>query len=106
MPCEIGAGYIEAFANSNLKDPYSWDDFESVEHSNPEVKLALYLCWWACNRHVARHDNEYMAPSGAAVFLKIASLLRSGELKEFINLTKDDVLTGKMPTSLLVRLEG
>lgn len=48
MPAEIAAGYIEAFVNETLRDPYAWDDFESCEYSNPEVNLALHLFRVGC----------------------------------------------------------
>ena len=105
MPVEIAAGYIEAFVNGTLRDPYSWDDFESCEHSSPEVKLALYLCGWAAKQCPPRNDREYMAPTGTPYFLRIAALLRTGGLSPFVNLEIDAILAGDMPRELSELLE-
>jgi hypothetical protein len=104
MPREIAAGYIEAFVHGTLRDPYSWDDFETIPHENPEVDLALNLCWWAAKNNPARHDKEYMAPSGAPYFLKIAALLRTGALEPFVNHKRDEILKGNIPKELLTLL--
>ena len=105
MPREIAAGYIEAFANGTLRDPYSWDDFETVPHDNSEVDLALQLCWWAAKQNPARHDKEYMAPGGKPVFTKIAALLRAGELSPFANSNRKEILAGTLPVQLRTLLE-
>lgn len=105
MPSEIAAGYIEAFANGSLHDPYSWDDFELMDHANPEVALALKLCGHAASLHPPRNDREYMAPSGVPHFKHIAALLRSGALKAFVSLGGDAGLPEDLPVELKRLLE-
>jgi hypothetical protein len=105
MPSEIAAGYIEAFVNGTLRDPYSWDDFELSEHSNPEINTALFLCGWAVKHHPPRNDHEYMAPTAAPYFLRIAKLLRNGELKPFVSVDQQAILAGNIPTELRDLLE-
>jgi hypothetical protein len=99
-PNEIAAGYIEAFVNGTLRDPYSWDDFETIPDENPEVDLALHLCWMIARQHQPRHDKEYMAPTGKPGFLVVAGLLRSGKLQPFISLDRKEVLEGNIPKPL------
>lgn len=100
MPREIAAGFIEAFVNGTLRDPYSWDDFETVPHDNPEADLALHLCWWVAKKHPAKHDKEYMAPEAKPEFLKIAELLRTGKLMPFVSEDRKEILAGALPISL------
>ncbi|WP_372845269.1 hypothetical protein [Pontiella sp.] len=83
---EVAAGYIEAFANDNLKDPYAWDDFELAPEANPEVNLAIRLCWFIAGTFPARTNSEYMNPDGKVYFKRIAQLLRDGVLTEYKNL--------------------
>ena len=103
-PNEVAAGYIEAFANDTLNDPYSWDDFESGPEQNPEVELAIRLCWCIANRFPQRHHREYMNPDGKPYFKKIAQLLRGGELSDYKNLDLEKVQRGDLPERLLSAL--
>ncbi len=99
-PSEIAAGYIEAFANDNLQDPYAWDDFELAPEGNAEVILAIRLCWYVAGEFPARHDREYMAPEGKPYFRKIAKLLRKGKLAEYSSLNLEKVKQGGFPEKL------
>jgi len=99
-PSEIAAGYIEAFANDNLQDPYAWDDFELAPEANHEVILAIRLCWLVAGKFPARHDREYMHPDGKPYFRRIAELLRKRELADFSEIDMDQVQKGNLPPEL------
>jgi len=101
---EVAAGYIEAFANDTLNDPYSWDDFETGPEQNPEVKLAIRLCWFIANKFPERHHGEYMNPEGKPYFKKIAQLLRDGMLFDYKDLDLEKARRGDMPEQLLSML--
>lgn len=103
-PNEVAAGYIEAFANDTLNDPYSWDDFESAPEANPEVELAIRLCWYVANRFPERHHHEYMHPDGKPYFKRIAQLLRDGVLSDYKDLDLEKAQRGDMPDALLSAL--
>lgn len=104
-PSEIAAGYIEAFANDNLKDPYAWDDFELAPEANPEVLLAIRLCWFIAGTFTARNNREYMNPGGEPYFKKIAQLLREGALSDYTHLDIEEVKKGDMPKELQMLLD-
>ena len=103
-PSEVAAGYIEAFANDTLKDPYSWDDFESAPESNREVELAIRLCWYVANRFPERNNREYMHPDGKPYFRKIAKLLRERRLKDYQDIDLEEARKGYLPDRLRVEL--
>ena len=104
-PSEVAAGYIEAFVNNNLKDPYSWDDFESAPEANPEVNLAIRLCWFVAGTFPARHNREYMSPEADPYFKRIAQLLRDGKLSDYTDLDLEQVQKGFMPEELKLLLD-
>ena len=104
-PSEVAAGYIEAFANDNLKDPYAWDDFELAPEANPEVLLAIRLCWFIAGTFTARNAREYMSPEGKPYFKNIARLLRDGALSDYTDLDLEEVKKGVMPKELRLLLD-
>ena len=96
----MAADCIEALAKDSLPDPYLWDDFESTEHTNPEARLALNLCWRIAKRWPARGSREYMAPEGNSRFIHVASLLRDGKLAPYTGLSDQDSKSGELPGEL------
>jgi hypothetical protein len=71
---ENAAAIIRRFIQGG-DDPYEWDDFETIEEKNPDVALALELCWFFANWFPSRHSTEYCNPKAFPYFLKIADAL-------------------------------
>lgn len=72
-----GADTIRKFVHGTSSD-YEWDDFESIEEDNPEVDLAIRLCWFVATKFPARRKTEYCAPEALPYFLRIADALENG----------------------------
>lgn len=74
------ASVIRDFARGTQKNPYAWDAFESVTHTNTDVDLALRLCWYFASRYPAQSETEYCANEAIPYFLAIADALEQGVL--------------------------
>jgi len=99
--CEDAAGIIKRFTLGGGKNPYEWDDFESITEDNPDVNLAIHLCWHYAGKYPARRPTEYCGQEAREYFLGIAYAL---ENKLFSNLDHMGILRelkmGQMPESL------
>ena len=80
---------------------YEWDDFESVEHKNPETDLALRLCWFFARKYPAKKSTEYCGQQARRYFLIIADALESGQFNDldFYSM-KQSLKQGIMPEEL------
>jgi len=91
------AEIIRRLVHHELADPYEWDDFESVEDENPEVNLALNLCWYFANKYPEATPAEYCGKEALPYFLMIAealekNLFRDLNHKEIIETMRGDEL--------------
>ncbi len=105
LPNKDAAELIDKFVSlpregNTENNAYAWDDFETIEHLNKEVELALWLCWHFADKFPARHHREYMAPEGSPYFKRIAALLRKGKLAEYSSLDLEKVKQGDFPEDL------
>ncbi len=78
--CKDAAEIIRRFAHDKPSHPYEWDDFESVEEKNPEVRLALHLCWHFAGEYPSEKPTEYCGEGATPYFLAIADALDKGLL--------------------------
>ena len=77
---EVAVSIIRGFIENRMRNPGDWDDLETVTHSNPAVKLAVFLCWYYAGEFPPRHENEYCAPQANPYFLAVADALEKGFL--------------------------
>ena len=76
---EAGANVIRRFIRGH-GDPYEWDDFETVNEENPDVDLAIRLCWYFAAIFPAKSPTEYCANEASPYFLAVADALEKGFL--------------------------
>lgn len=81
--------------------PYEWDDLESINQTNPEVEIAINLCWYYATKFPAANKTEYCGRIADKFFLRIADALEEGR---FIGLDhvaiKRDLQAGRLPSPL------
>lgn len=75
-----GAALIRRFVEGNI-GPYEWDDFETHIELNPEVDLAIRLCWFFAGRFPSTRATEYCAREADQYFLRVADALERGHLR-------------------------
>ena len=75
------AEIIRRFVLGSCNDPYEWDDFESIEEGNQEVKLAIHLCWHFANKYPYDDKAEYCNKQADINFFKIADALENNSFK-------------------------
>jgi hypothetical protein len=81
---ESAARIIRGFVNGTQRNDGDWDDLESVNHSNPEVSLAIDLCKNYAESYPPTRDSEYCGANASPYFLAIADVLEEGLLAPMI----------------------
>ena len=71
------------------ENEWEWDDFYSIQNTNPDVEIALALCWYFEELYPSSKPHEYCAKEGADCFLKIANAL---EQNKFSKLDKEKTI--------------
>jgi hypothetical protein len=100
VDCKEAAEIIRRFVSGN-SDEYEWDDFETANQENPQVELAILLCWYFAAKFPARNSTEYCDPQADRYFLRIADALERGFLKEIeFEKVKQELKAGNMEESL------
>jgi len=105
---EEAAKIIRNFVNGTSTYDYEWDDFTCFIYENPDVNLALQLCWYFEGLYPARHNREYCGAEAFPYFIAVADLLEAGQLHSFAN---DETLqsfkpkTPKVPEELLQKIQ-
>jgi len=74
---EDAAAIIRRFVYGT-SDQYEWDDFETQNEMNPEVDLAIHLCWYFAGEFPAKKPTEYCGRGADKHFLRIAEALEKG----------------------------
>jgi hypothetical protein len=81
-------------------EPYEWDDFESIEEDNPEVKIALHVIWYI-SRQYPDSIASYCHPDASKEFPKIADALEKGDFSNIdANMAIPLLLENKIPTKI------
>jgi len=96
---------IRRFVKGESQHRWEWDDFSSVRHTNPDVELALTLCWYYEGLYPSENPHEYCADEGALYFLKIADALEAGRFtklkhKESIKSIKNKIIPDEIKETL------
>lgn len=95
-----GADIIRRFVKDAV-GPYEWDDFESVNQSNPDVDIAINLCWYYAAKFPAKNKNEYCGSEAVQFFLRIADALQEGRFAGLDRVAiKCELQTGRLPDQL------
>jgi len=94
------AEIIRRFVNGTSRNPYEWDDFESIKENNPDVNLAIRLCWFFANRFPSDVPTKYCSQKANLFFLKIAEALENNKFQnmdyeETIKYLEKDILSKK-----------
>lgn len=107
MTNKDAAAIIKRFISGTGQE-YEWDDFESVEHKNPDVDLAIKLCCFFAGKFPPEKSTEYCNRKADMYFLKIADALGSNDFSnldyEAIKLSlKKGILPEKITTILEIK---
>ena len=62
------------------RDPWAWDDLENNDGSNPDVFVALILCYQYAERFPSTDPHKYCGDEAMPYFLEIAHELENNEL--------------------------
>jgi hypothetical protein len=76
------AKIIRRFVHNELTYPYEWDDFETITEDNPDVAIALNLCWYFANKYPERTPAEYCSEDAFPYFLAVAEALERNLFSE------------------------
>lgn len=94
------AEIIRRFAKGT-SSPYEWDDLESINQSNPDVDIAINLCWYYAAKFPAANKTEYCERAADKYFLKIADALEQGHFAGMDRAAmKYDLQSGRLPDPL------
>ena len=97
---ENAAAIIRRFIHGT-GDPYEWDDFESVDHTNPDVDLAIKLCWFFAGEFPAKKPTEYCDQRADTYFLKIADALENNQFHDMDHeAVKESLKKNELPKSV------
>jgi hypothetical protein len=104
---DVAASIIRGFASATLRDSYEWDDLEMANHSNPDVDLAVRLCWHFASLYPAQKSSEYCAKEAMPCFLAVANALEKGlphllDHAEIVKLLKQDKLPDEVARLLYI----
>ena len=103
---DLAVKIIRDFANGAQKDPYAWDDLETTNHSNPEVELAVRVCWYYAGEYPAKTTTEYCGEEAKPYFLAVANALENGKVRAMQYSELFEVLErGGLPHQIKVLLE-
>lgn len=74
---EEAAIMIRRFVAGTTKD-YEWDEFEVIEEENPDVNLAIHICWYFAKIYPSQKEHEYCDSFADKYFLAVADSLEKG----------------------------
>jgi len=74
---EDAAAIIRGFVRGTA-DSYEWDDFETQNELNPDVDIAINLCWFFAGQFPPEKPTEYCSRGADEYFLRIADALENG----------------------------
>lgn len=99
------ANIIKRFVH-RVDKKYEWDDFESITETNPNVRLALYLCWYFANLYpinnfCEKHNPDNLSSRALDCYLKVADALENDRFnvldqKAVIESLKKNTLPGSV----------
>ena len=88
-------------------DPYEWDGLESIDQTNPDVDIAINLCWYYAAKFPAANEKEYCGRNADKFFLRIADALEEGRFAGLDRaVMKRDLQSGRLPDPLHSIVEG
>lgn len=71
---------------------YEWDDFETTREKNPDVELALHLCWYFARKYPPQDSTAYCGQKACSYFLRIAEALEKNWFRNIDHRTAKQAL--------------